>query len=114
MPESLAGQKRRQPTARVAGFKSEPGRLHVGTPGRIKSESAADDRAARSTIVWAAPLRTAARQSPHVIFDRTVTHSNDRIISEALWLEDCICPRSCSEAKMPYRIPAKAKHEFES
>jgi hypothetical protein len=47
MPESLT-RKNAVTTARMAGFKSErwpasnrnPGRFHVGTPGRIKSESA--------------------------------------------------------------------------
>jgi hypothetical protein len=48
MPESLTRKKRRQPPQKVAGFKSEwwpdllrnGGRLQIGTPGRIKSESA--------------------------------------------------------------------------
>ena len=46
MPESLTRKKRRQPTARVAGFKSEwwpdlfrnGGRLQIGTPAGFTSE----------------------------------------------------------------------------
>jgi hypothetical protein len=46
MPESLTRKKRRQPTARVAGFKSEwwpdlfrnGDRLQIGTPAGFSSE----------------------------------------------------------------------------
>src|SRR5579872_2643424 len=72
MPESLTRKKRRQPPQKVAGFKSEwrpdlfrnAGRLqigiptgfHVGTPGRIKSESAAGEAEDIISIVVLGPF----------------------------------------------------------